>query len=102
MNASELARRYAAAVVDALAYDFPALKDDSLGRLVPKEIARQAEAPSRMFELIVDYAREWRLHPAHAGGDQWRVCIGCHKTNPTAADAEREQHINTALRAIEL
>lgn len=102
LTPSQAAERYAAAVVQALVDDFPALKDRSLGRLVPEHVARQAEAPMRSFEVIVDYTREWRLHPAPIGGDRWRVCIGCHKDNPTAADAERERRINTALQTIEL
>jgi hypothetical protein len=96
------AQRYAAAVIEVLAGDFPALKDNALGRIIPRELAQQAEAPSHMFELIVTYTREWRLVPDQTGRDRWRVQVRCHIDRPTAADGKREQRINAALRAIEL
>ena len=96
----QAAQRYAAAVIDILAGDFPAVKDNSLGRILPEEIARQAEAPMRSFELIVTYTRQWRLHPASIGEGRWRVKLICHKNKVTEADLEFGQRINTALAAI--
>lgn len=96
-----LAKQYATAVTAVLAGEFPALRDSSLGRIVPEEIARQAEAPMRWFELIVTYTREWRLVPDRTGDDRWRVQIGCFTDARTSADGEREQRINAALRAIQ-
>ncbi|MCW2901766.1 MAG: hypothetical protein JWO67_4031 [Streptosporangiaceae bacterium] len=96
------AERYAAAVVGALVDDFPALKDRTLGRIAPEEIARQAEAPMRSFELIVTYTRKWRLHPAPSCEGRGRVKLICHKDNVTKADIRFAQRLNTALQAIEL
>lgn len=97
---AQVAERYAANVVKVLAGDFPAVTDDSLGRLVPKHIARQAKAPMWSFEVIVTYTREWRLVPERTGRDRWRVQIACYMDDPTVADGERERRINTALRAL--
>ena len=96
-----LAATYAAAVVDVLADEFPALTDNSLGRIVPEDIARQAEAPMRSFELIVTYTREWRLVPDRSGAARWRVQVACFSDEPTAADLQREERLNAALRAIQ-
>jgi hypothetical protein len=97
-----LAGRYATAVVDVLAGHFPDLKDRSLGRIVPEEVARQAEAPMRSFELIVTYTREWRLHPVGAGLEPWRVELACHKNRPTGEDVRFSDSVNARLRAITL
>ena len=100
----QAAQRYASAVIDVLADYFPSLKNGSLlGRAVPGDIARQAVTPTRAFELIISYTREWRLHPAPAlDDDQWRVRIGCHKDNWTEADIRFSDRINARLRAIKM
>jgi hypothetical protein len=96
----QVAQRYAAAVIDILAPDFPAVKDNSLGRILPEEIARQAEAPMRSFELIVTYTREWRLIPAD--GDRRRVQLACFKARASYEESARSRRMNAALRAIDL
>lgn len=99
----DLAASYAEAVIDVLAAEFPALDETrlgSLGRLVQQDVAQQATAPARSFEVIVTYTREWRLVPDRTGEDRWRVQVGCFIDNATTADRQREQRINEALRAI--
>lgn len=96
----QAAARYAEAVVSALAADFPALKDRTLGRIVPEEVARQAEAPMRSFEVIVTYTRGWRLVPDSR--DRRRVWLVCFLDHPTDADRQRGRRINTALQTIDL
>lgn len=97
-----LAEQYATATTAVLADEFPALRDNSLGRIVPEEIARQAESPMRSFEVIVTYTREWRLIPDGPGGRGWRVRLACFLDDPTPAEANRAQRINEALRAIRI
>jgi hypothetical protein len=96
----QAAQRYAAAVIDVLSCGFPAVKDNSLGRILPVEIARQAEAPLRSFELIVTYTREWRLIPAD--GDHQRVQLACFKARASHEESILSRRINSALRAIDL
>jgi hypothetical protein len=98
----QAAQRYAAAVHQALTDDFPGLKKRTLELIVLENVARQAEAPSQAFQLVVDdpTVANWRLVPDHVGSDRWRVQLACCKANPSHANSERERRINTALRAI--
>jgi hypothetical protein len=99
-----LAGRYAGSVHRALLDDFPRLKDRTLELIVLENVARQAEMPSRAFELVVDdpSSANWRLVPDHVGPDRWRVQLACCKPRPSHANGERERRINMALRAIQV
>jgi len=96
------AQRYAHDVIDVLRDDFPALREDYFAREAVRDIASHAYCPAPSFEMIVTYTREWRLMREQTGTDRWRVQIICRRDNPTAEDAEREQRINAALRAIDI
>ena len=102
--AEDLASRYAAAVHRVVADEFPRLDTETLRRIVVENVARQAEAPMRSFELIVDepVVANWKLVPDHTGDNRWRVQILCCKQRPSHANAAREQRINAALRAIKV
>lgn len=99
-HASDLAAAYADAVLAVLKAEFPSLDNGLLDRLVHRHITEQATAPTRSFEVIVTYTRQWRLVPDRANEDQWRVQIACRIDAPTAEDWAREGRINEALRAI--
>lgn len=99
-----LAAHYAQSVIDVLAAEFSALDETQfggLGRLVQQDVAEQAAAPARSFEVIVTYTRGWRLVPDRSGEARWRVQVACFLDEPTSADADREQRLNAALRAIQ-
>jgi hypothetical protein len=101
----QAAQRYAAAVIDVLASEFPDVADQSQGRLgwiARNDVTRQASSPDHWFELIVTYTREWRLHPIGAGLDPWRVELVCHKDRVTDTDIRLSDQINAQLRAIKL
>ena len=97
-----LATRYATAVYQILAEEFPRLKARTLELHVVEQVGLNAELPLRWFELIVDEptVANWRLVPDHLSEDRWRVQIACRKPRPSHANAAREQRINEALRAI--
>lgn len=99
------AHAYAEAVVAVLAEEFPSVTHgSSLGRMVLQDVAWQAQNPTRSFEVIVTYTREWRLHPEELdfGSDRWRVVLGCHKDHWTEADIRFSDFVNARLRAIRL
>lgn len=97
-----LAEQYASAVYRVLVDDFPNLNTRTLYLLIREQVGRQAEAPSRAFEVIVDdpMVANWKLVPDATGPDRWRVQVACCKPRPSHANARREQRINAALRAI--
>lgn len=97
------AHAYAESVVAVLAKEFPAVTPgSSLGRVILQDVAWQAQMPTRSFEVIVTYAREWRLHQDDVRGEPWRVRIGCHKDRWTEADIRFSDSVNARLRAIKL
>lgn len=87
-----------------LVEEFPNLTAPALKRIVLDMVARQAEAPSAAFELVVDMVAvaNWRLYPDHAGGERRRVQLCCCKRHPSATDERREERINEQLRAIQI
>jgi hypothetical protein len=98
-----LAAAYAEAVYRVLVADFPNLETPSLALLVREQVARQTEAPSPAFEVILDdpSVANWRLVPDPTGGTRWRVQVACCKPHPSRVDARREQRLNVVLRAIQ-
>lgn len=95
------AHAYAEAVVAVLTKEFPSVTPgSSLGRIILQDVAWQVQNPTRSFEVIVTYTREWRLHPAAIGEGRWRVKLICHKDRVTEADLAFGQRINAALAAI--
>ena len=88
--------RYAAAVVDVLAKEFPNLADAGTAEVVRDEVARHAVEPGRAFECTLDdlTVANWRLRPHRVAP---RVRVACHRLNPSESDIDREQRINEAL-----
>lgn len=98
-----LAGQYADAVINILTEHFPDLRDRLLGPGVRDSIVKQVNDPTRAFETIVTFTREWRLHPADRyDDDPWRVRLGCHKDHWTDADIRFSDSVNARLRAIKL
>ncbi|HEY9412390.1 MAG TPA: hypothetical protein VIP77_22620 [Jiangellaceae bacterium] len=101
--AEEIAARYAQAVYRVIVGDFPNLQSRTLELLILEQVARQAEAPSPAFEVIIDepVVANWRLVPEMTGRGRWRVQVACCKPRPSHANARREQRLNAALRDIQ-
>lgn len=94
----QAAQRYAAAVIDVLASDFPAID----AAFTEERIAQHVLNPHEPFETCIDLTREWRLHREDAFNDRRRVQIGCHKDHWTEADIRFSDSVNARLRAIRL
>src|ERR1035438_8404159 len=92
---------YANAVVDALAGDFPGLRDPITAEIVREHVSANVRRQC-LIEVIVDDPRRanWRL--VRAPHDRRRVHLGCWKLNRTDADSERWARLNTALDALEI
>jgi hypothetical protein len=88
---------YACAVADALAGDFPDLRDPVVAGIVRKHVYAHART-GRGLEVILDspVAANWRLvSPRDA-----RIRVACWKQNPSDADRERIERLNSALDAL--
>jgi hypothetical protein len=86
---------YTNAVVDTLAADFADLHDPIIADIVRKH-AYYARDRAHL-ELILDdpFAANWRL--INRDG---RLKVACWRVNPTSADRERIERVNSALDAL--
>ena len=102
LHVEALAARYAQAVYQVLVDEFPNLQAKTLELLIRGQVSWQAESPSPTFEIILDdlSVANWRLVPEMTGAGRWRVQVACCKPRPSHDNAQREQQINAALRAI--
>lgn len=90
---------YASAVIDALAGDFPDLRDPMVADAVRKAIYANARTRCGL-EVIVDdpFASNWRLIPEF--GRSATVRLACWRLYPCEADHERMCRLNAALAGI--
>ena len=101
-QAQEAANRdpYANAVVDALAGDFPGLRDPVTAGIVRKHVYLNAQGGGILGEIIVDNptSANWRLvrDPRRPG----RVKLRCWRPSLTVRDHEVLERLNTALRQL--
>ncbi|WP_433358817.1 hypothetical protein [Streptosporangium sp. CA-115845] len=94
------ATAYAAAVVAALAKEFPDLREPATADLVTTAITEHVLTPGPQLEIILDsgYVANWWLHADPA--DPARVRLGCHRHPPIEADQQREARLNALLDAL--
>jgi hypothetical protein len=89
---------FACAVTDALAADFPDLRDPVVAGIVRKHVYAHART-GRGLEVILDspLRADWRLVSARDA----RIRVGCWKADPSGADRERAERLNAVLETLD-
>lgn len=98
MNASE-GDRYADTIVEALADDFPDLRNPAVAAMVRRHVSVNAQT-GRGVEVIIDNPSTARWRLIQAPDDPYRVHLGCWKVEMPVRDVECLNRLNTVLREI--